>query len=150
MFTLSLVPALPAAAELTAPTGGMTSMARPQTVTTGTNQPSNLSSLANHNRAQVLGNRVSGDGTRYFSVTDRNLAGIKDPKVIAQKLCPPPIVAGDGVRRIEIEIEVRAPLFLAVPMGQEVRIGTVSVDPGVRDIQVNSRIYMPKLQVVGK
>lgn len=116
--------------------------------TTGSPDPS--TEVMVRNRARVLGDRLSADGTRYFSVADSDLRG-KTPDQVLQRLSPSAISTGDHVRQIDIEVNLNTPLTVFTKPGQSIDIGTAQVDgAGVHSITVNSMILTDGITIISK
>jgi hypothetical protein len=114
----------------------------------GTYAPSQLALI--ENRARTLGNQLSASRTRYFAVTDADLRGLS-PEAALARLAPPPVTAADGVRNLNIVINLTHPITLASPPTQPVTIGTAIIDgAGIRNIHVQTYIFAPGLTVLDK
>lgn len=115
----------------------------------GTVTPSSLVMI--ENRARVLGNQTSASGTRYFAVTDSDLVG-KTPDQIIHLLSPTAISTADGVRTMEIVVDLKRPLTLYNSTGEQINIGTAIVQgsPSFRQIEVHSSILASDLTVIDK
>lgn len=98
-------------------------------------------------RARVLGDSVAGNGERYFAVNDRDLRNAKTSAERIAVLTPPSVKQGDRVRKVNVVIDVRNPLFLRVPDAQLVRLGAVEVDPAIRRLEVNTIVNLAQLKV---
>lgn len=93
------------------------------------------------NRARTLGNKLSGSGTRYFAAVDSDLRGLT-PQQALQRLSPPPINPGDGVRKVEISIDLQRPLTMEARPGDSVDIGTAVINSGgLQNVEVQSSIF---------
>ena len=103
------------------------------------------------NRARTLGNQATGSRTRYFAVGDSDLIG-KNPEEVLKLLEPTPVNASDGVRRLDLLIDVtRAPLTILGRPGQELNVGMAVVDSlGLKNIEVHSNIFTSGLTVVSR
>jgi hypothetical protein len=153
LFTLILVATLISPSWLQAADASRVgSLVRPSTaaassarsvVTSGAVTPSSLVI----NRARIFGSQTSASGTRYWAVRDSDLIG-KTPDEIIQRLSPSPVRAGDGVRTMEIVVDLKHPITLY----QQANIGTVVVEssPSLRQIQVHSSIFATNLTVIPK
>jgi hypothetical protein len=105
------------------------------------------------NRARTLGDDTVA-GTRYFAstLTNGDVAG-KTPEQLLQLLTPPPVKATDGIRRMEVLLDLTRtrPLTLFGPPRQPVSVGTVQVQSqGIKQIEVNTSIISNGLTVVGR
>lgn len=98
-------------------------------------------------RARVLGDSVAGNGERYFAVNDRDLTRVKTSAERLALLTPASVKPGDRVRKVNVVIDVRNPLFLRVPEAELVRLGSVEVDPAVRRLEVNTIVNLAQLKV---
>jgi len=68
------------------------------------------------------------------------------------RLAPPPVIAGSGIRRYEVVVDTRNPLFLDLARQEVARIGAVEVQSGaarleVRTVIENAAIYATKNSV---
>lgn len=91
-------------------------------------------------RARTLGTRLSASRTRYFSVADVDLIG-KSPAEVMERLSPAPVGARDGVRAMEILVDVRRPTALHTRGQIPTDIGTATVSArGVRRFESNATI----------
>jgi hypothetical protein len=146
--TLLLVPCRLPAADASSMTGSLVRSSNAATAgaVSGTVTPSSLVMI--ENRARVLGNRLA-NGIRYFAVTDSDLIG-KTPAEIMQRLSPSPIRAGDGVRSMEIVVDLKRPLTLYTS-GGEPNIGTaiIQASPSLRQVEIHSSIFA-NLTVIDK
>ena len=125
------------------------SIVRPATaMSSGDYTPSSIVMI--ENRAKVLGNRTTASGTRYFAVKDSDLVG-KKPEEIVQSLAPAAIQAGDGVKKMEVLVNLQKPITLYTNADQPAYIGTVVAQAaGLRQIEVHSSIFTNDLTIVGK
>jgi hypothetical protein len=101
------------------------------------------------NRARVLGDKVDGAGTRYFSVNDSYLAG-KTPAEVIQRLTPPAVTPQQHVRTLDIVVALDRPLFVTTTGKAPFAIGTALLDGKVNDLQVNSNINLEELTITRK
>lgn len=116
----------------------------------GVRSPSEIVSIKN--RARLLGDQPSPSGTRYFAVTDSAIRDLR-PDQLRERLSPTVIKAGDGVRRLDIVVEVRRPLTVrSSPGASEVYIGTALVEagPALNDIEVRASIFTSGITVITK
>ena len=109
--------------------------------------PSPSAFVMTKNRARTLGDELSASQTRYFAVTDADLQGRTNDEIL-RRLMPKEVKANDGVRRMEILIDVRRPV--TVTASAPTYIGTASIDAATRRIEVNSTITVTGLKVVRK
>ena len=125
------------------------SVVRPASaMSSGDYTPSSLVMI--ENRARTLGDRCDASGTRYFAVKDSDLIG-KKPQEIVQLLAPTAIKAGDGVRKMEVLVDLQKPIMIYTNPGQSAYIGTVVAQgSGLRQIEVHSSIFANDLTIVGK
>jgi hypothetical protein len=118
--------------------------------TPGNVTPSSLVMIKN--RARVFGSQIdAANGVRYFAVSDSDLIG-KTPAEIIQRLSPTPISSGNGLRDMEIVVELRHPLTLYTDGTTEPNIGTavVQASSSARPIEVHSYIFGADLTVIDK
>jgi hypothetical protein len=102
------------------------------------------------NRARTLGDKPSGSGTRYFSATDLDLSKLT-PQQRLQRLSPAPVVAGDGVRKLEISIDLKDPLFVEAQSGQSIDIGSADIKAqGHQNVEVNASIFLNGVNAINK
>jgi hypothetical protein len=103
------------------------------------------------NRARTLGNSLSGSGTRYFAATDTDLKGLSPAQALA-RLSPPPVSAANGVRKLEISINLQQPLIVEARSGQPIDIGTAVVQAagGVQNVEVHASIFFDGITVLNK
>jgi hypothetical protein len=91
--------------------------------------PTNMLAGANtrvmiENRARVFGDRVSGGGTRYFAVTDADLAGKTESQVA--NILSPTLAPSQQVRQVDIVVDLHKPVTLTSTSPAPVTIGTVT------------------------
>ena len=101
------------------------------------------------NRARSLAGELSGSATRYWAVTDVDLKDLGTRAEKLARLAPPPVIAGSGIRRYEVVVDTRNPLFLDLARQEVARIGAVEVQSGaarleVRTVIENAAIYATK------
>lgn len=102
------------------------------------------------NRAHTLGDRLSASGTRYFAVTDADLAGASPQEALA-RLSPTAITAADHVRHLQIVVDVTRPVTVDGSAAGSTSIGTAIISgPGVRYLNVTSYIFANGLTVRDK
>ena len=101
------------------------------------------------NRSRVLGDKVDGAGTRYFSVTDSDLAGKKSDE-IARRLSPTVVTPQQKVKTMDVVVDVEHPLFVTTTGKEPFTIGTTIVDGKLKDLQVNSDITLGELKITKK
>jgi hypothetical protein len=101
------------------------------------------------NRSRVLGDRVDGSGTRYFSVRDSDLIG-KTPAQVAQRLAPSVVTPKENVRTLEIVVELDRPLFVSTTGKEPFAIGTAILDGKLKDLQVNTNITLREVKITRK
>lgn len=102
------------------------------------------------NRARTLGNQMSASRTRYFAVTDADLAGAS-PESVATRLSPSGISAADHVRAIEIVVDLHHPLTVQTARDQPFQIGTAIIAaPGPHLIDVHASIFASELTLLVK
>lgn len=104
------------------------------------------------NRARTLGDQPSPSATRYFSVSDADLRGLT-PAQVNTRLSPTEIRAGDGIRRVEIVVEIQRPLNIrTTSVDVPVQIGTATLEasPLLKDIEVKASIFTSRIQIVSK
>jgi hypothetical protein len=113
--------------------------------TPGNVTPSSLVMVKN--RARVFGTQTSANGTHYFAVTDSDLIG-KSPDEMIQRLSPAAVRTGEGIRVLEIVVDLRHPLSLYTD-GSEPNVGTavVQASSSARPIEVHSYIFGANLTV---
>lgn len=101
------------------------------------------------NRARTLGNTASGSGTRYFAVTDLDLSKLTPQQQLA-RLSPVPAVAGDGVRKLDIYVNLRDPLFVQPRPGQPIDIGSAEIKAqgGAQNVDVEASIFLNGVNLV--
>jgi len=63
------------------------------------------------NRSRVLGDKVDGAGTRYFSLRDSDLVG-KTPAQVTQRLTPTVVTPQQSVKTLDIVVDLDRPLFV--------------------------------------
>ena len=116
-------------------------------VTTGS--PDLGTEIMFRNRSRVFGDRIV-DGRRYWSVVDADVNGKSNDQVL-QRLAPAPILARDGVRELDILVDVKRHLTVFTTPDRPVDIGTATVDAkDVRSISVTSIISASGLTIVTK
>jgi hypothetical protein len=101
------------------------------------------------NRSRVLGDKVDGAGTRYFSVTDADLAG-KTPTQVTQRLTPSVVTPGQNVKTLDIVVALDHPLFVTTTGKTPFAIGTAILDGKLKDLQVNTNITLPEVKITRK
>jgi hypothetical protein len=101
------------------------------------------------NRSRVLGDKVDGAGTRYFSVTDSDLVG-KTPAQIIQRLTPSVVTPQQNVKTLDIVVALDRPLFVTTTGKAPFAIGTAILDGKVKDLQVNTNITLPEVKITRK
>lgn len=109
-----------------------------------------VTAAANVNRARTLGNTPSGSGTRYFAAADSDIANLS-PRQVAERLVPKPVSAGDGVRKLEISIDLKRPLLIeAPPPSQSLNIGSAEIKGGggYRDVEVQASIFLSGIETI--
>jgi hypothetical protein len=99
------------------------------------------------NRARTLGDQVNASGTRYFSVKSADLQGMTSEQV-ARRLAPPEVKATDGVRSMDILVDIERPV--TARSSGPAYVGTALVDAATRQISVQSTIIANGLRVIGK
>lgn len=102
------------------------------------------------NRARVLGDKSSASRTRYVSITDEDLRGASTSQEVLKRLAPAPVKADQGIKRVEVVVDLEHPIFLRVPRDQIALVGTVLVEGRVNDLVVNSSIYKAHVTVTPK
>lgn len=154
-WTLVVAPALyPQSAQYASPWAGLASSASINSSAAGDAASVDPASAADvvfsptdalmvANRARTLGNAPSGDGTRYFAATDLDLRKLNVQQQLA-RLSPAPVVAGDGVRKLDIYVDLKDPLFVQPRPGQSVDIGSAEIkgQGGAQDVEVNASIFL--------
>ncbi len=101
------------------------------------------------NRSRVLGDKVDGAGTRYFSATTSDLAG-KKPSEVAQRLTPTVVTPQQKVKTMDVVVDVEHPLFVTTTGKEPFTIGTTIVEGNLKDLQVNSDITLGPLKITKK
>lgn len=102
------------------------------------------------NRARTLGNTPSGSGTRYFAATDLDLRNLT-PRQVLDRLSPKPVSARDGVRHLDIYVDLKRPLLVDVQPGQSVNIGSAEIKAeGIRDVEVHASIFLSGIDALNK
>jgi hypothetical protein len=101
------------------------------------------------NRSRVLGDKVDGTGTRYFSVADSDLAG-KTPAEVAQRLTPAAVTPQQNVKTMDVVVNLDHPLFVTTTGKEPFMIGTSIIDGKVKDLTVNSEITLGELKITKK
>jgi hypothetical protein len=100
------------------------------------------------NRYRTLGNNLSGGGDRYFAASDRDVQGLS-PQQALRRLSPPAVSAAQGVRTLDIAINLTEPLTVEAQPGQLVEIGTAVVHAaGLRQVEVNTSIFTNGIRVL--
>jgi len=126
-------------------------LSTPLTATPATdlNTPGTLTLIKN--RARVFGDRVSGSDTRYFAVTDKDLAGKTQAQVLAA-LSPAPVVTSQQrVREVDIVVDLKKPLVITTTSAAPVNIGSVTVLGKVdNDITIVSNVLLSGVKIVRK
>ena len=150
-LAFGVMPASPSSMVAPVPKAAPSSMVtQSKYMTTGAGQMmDSVAAVSVKNRAATLGNGVSGSGTLYRYVTDQDVANARDSKALMELLSPK-VNAGDGIRKVEMVVDLRRALSLNVPKGSTVNIGTVRVDPMVRQLEANALVSMPELRAVGR
>ena len=121
---------------------------KPVTATPGTGNITGTQTMI-VNRSRVLGDKVDGAGTRYFSVTNSDLAG-KKPSEVAQRLTPTVVTPQQKVKTMDIVVDVERPLFVTTTGKEPFTIGTTIVEGNLKDLQVNSNITLGPLKITKK
>ena len=88
------------------------------------------------NRARSLAGELSGSATRYWAVTDVDLEDLSSRAEKLARLLPPPVTAGNGIRRYEVVVDTRNPLFFDLARHEVARVGTVEVQRGSARVEV--------------
>jgi len=101
------------------------------------------------NRARVLGDRASANGTRYFSARDLDVAGKSSAEVL-KRLSPPPVNSSDGIRKVEAVIELRHPLTVVSQSRDPILIGTTVVRGPVHSLEVITSIIKSEIKIIQK
>ncbi|QOY88167.1 hypothetical protein [Paludibaculum fermentans] len=101
------------------------------------------------NRSRVLGEKVDGSGTRYFSVRDSDLVG-KTPAQVAQRLAPAVVTPKENVRTLEIVVDLERPLFVTTTGKAPFAIGTAILDGKLNNLQVNTNITLGEVKITRK
>ncbi len=101
------------------------------------------------NRSRVLADKVDGAGTRYFSVTDSDLAG-KTPAQVIQRLTPSVVTPQQNVKTLDIVVALDRPLFVTTTGKVPFAIGTAILDGKLKDLQVNTNITLPEVKITRK
>jgi len=101
------------------------------------------------NRSRVLADKVDGAGTRYFSVTDSDLAG-KTPAQVIQRLTPSVVTPQQNVKTLDIVVALDRPLFVTTTGKVPFAIGTAILDGKLKDLQVDTNITLPEVKITRK
>jgi hypothetical protein len=101
------------------------------------------------NRSRVLGDKVDGAGTRYFSVRDSDLVG-KTPAQVAQRLTPTVVTPQQSVKTLDIVVDLNRPLFVTTTGKTPFAIGTAILDGKVKDLQVDINISLQEVKITRK
>jgi hypothetical protein len=104
-------------------------------------------------RAKALGNTGSPAGTRYWVATDADLARLRgNPTAVLQRLAGPELSADDGVRRVEVLVELHHPTTIRSAAEQSVNIGTTTINGSAprRGLDVHSSIFASGVTVKPK
>lgn len=102
------------------------------------------------NRSRVFGDRVTASGEKYWSVADADLQG-KAADQIKQRLSPAPISMRDGVRDMNVLVDLKRHLTVFTTPDHPVDIGTATVDgKDLHSIAVTSIISASGLTIVTK
>lgn len=102
------------------------------------------------NRAKVFRDRLTASGKKYWSLTDSDLIG-KPPDQVLQRLSPSAIKASDGIREMNIVVDLRKPLTVFAGAGELISLGTAEVEGAdLRSISVKSTISTNGVKVVSK
>jgi hypothetical protein len=114
--------------------------------TTASFDPSTIEMVKN--RARTFGDQVSGAGKRYWALTDADIQG-KTAEQIQRLLTPSEVKPGDGVRVMDIVVELLGPIKILSSPDKPVYIGTAQVDArAARKIEVNSNIVVNGITIV--
>jgi hypothetical protein len=101
------------------------------------------------NRSRVLGDKVDGSGTRYFSVRDSDLVG-KTPAQVTQRLTPTVVTPQQNVKTVDIVVALDRPLFVTTTGKAPFAIGTAILDGKLKDLQVNTDITLREVKITRK
>jgi hypothetical protein len=101
------------------------------------------------NRSRVLGDKVDGAGTRYFSLRDSDLVG-KTPAQVTQRLTPTVVTPQQSVKTLDIVVDLDRPLFVTTTGKAPFAIGTAILDGKVKDLQVDSNISLQEVKITRK
>lgn len=126
-----------------------TAIAPPQIVTSPSGQYDPLAISRVEHFSRVYGDSVSGSGTRFVAVRDQDLAKAKTSADALKLLSPATVKVGDGVRQVEVVVDLRRPIVLHVPPGTGVRVGTVLVEGNPQQLTVDTILNVSALTVIG-
>jgi hypothetical protein len=123
---------------------------RPASATAASAPRTAATTLMIASRSRELGDQVSGSGTRYFYVGDRDVRAGSSAAAVRELIAGPVVTAADHVRRVEVAVEFRRPVTIIADPGENVQVGTVNVDADVRRLQVRTHIYAPSILIDGR
>lgn len=104
------------------------------------------------NRARVLSDETTASGTRYFAVSERDVAG-KSPSEVLGLLRPKTVQPDDGVRKMQVLVDLTRsrPMSISSKRGEPATVGTVFAEGhGLHRLDVESVIRTPRMTVVGR
>ena len=101
------------------------------------------------NRSRVLGDKVDGAGTRYFSVRDSDLVG-KTPAQVTQRLTPTVVTPQQNVTTLAIVVALDRPLFVSTTGKAPFAIGTALLEGKLKDLRVNTDITLSGVKITRK
>jgi len=101
------------------------------------------------NRSRVLGDKIDGSRTRYFSVRDSDLVG-RTPAQITQLLTPAVVTPQQNVKTLDIVVALDRPLFVTTTGKAPFAIGTAILDGKLKDLRVNTNITLREVKITRK